>query len=182
MISAKQKKCKVCKAKFTPFNSMAVACSPKCALEYAKTSRHKAFKHNLAQRRAKLKTKADWLKEAQIAFNAFVRIRDHNLPCISCQRYHQGQYHAGHYRTTKAASQLRFNLFNVFRQCAPCNSHLSGNIVEYRINLMKRIGAERLESLENDCREARFTIEYAQRVKRIFTKRAKLYKKLKGIS
>ena len=181
MKPAKLKKCKVCKAKFSPFNSMAVACSPKCALEYAKTSRHKAFKLETTQRKAKLKSRAEWLKEAQAAFNSFVRIRDHNLPCISCQRFHAGQFHAGHYRTTKAASQLRFNLRNVHKQCAPCNSHLSGNITEYRINLVRKIGVGAVERLENDCRQADYSIEYAKRLKRIFTKRTRLYKKLKGL-
>ena len=172
------KKCKVCKRQYQPRNSMQSVCSPQCALEHAKQARHKVVKSEIRQRKAQLKTKAQWLKEAQSAFNAFVRVRDHNLPCISCQRYHAGQYHAGHYRTTKAAPQLRFNLYNVHKQCAPCNSHLSGNITEYRINLIRRIGQARVDAIECSNSEGRYSIEYAKRIKKIFTKRQRLYIKL----
>jgi isocitrate dehydrogenase kinase/phosphatase len=58
----------------------------------------------------------------------------------------------------------------------------SGNVVEYRIALVGKIGAERVSWLEydNDCRT--FDIEYLKRVKRIFSRRARHYKKLRGIS
>lgn len=174
----RQKKCKVCKSEFQPRATTQVVCSPKCAIEYAKQANRKAFNAETRKRKAKLKSRADWLREAQQAFNAFIRVRDHYDPCISCKRHHQGQYHAGHYRTTKAAPQLRFNTYNVFKQCQPCNMHLSGNITEYRINLSKKIGEHRVRQLENNNREARYSIEYAKRIKRIFTKRARFYKKL----
>jgi hypothetical protein len=97
---------------------------------------------------ARLMTRSDHLKLAQIAFNAFIRARDAGKVCISCARDHKGQWHAGHYRTVKAAPELRFDEDNCHRQCAPCNDHLSGNIVEYRIGLLSRIGPERLARLE----------------------------------
>lgn len=174
----REKKCKHCKATFKPYNTTQVVCSPKCALMFAEKQNKRLFDAETRKRKAKLKSRADWLREAQQAFNAFIRVRDHYEPCISCQRHHQGQYHAGHYRTTKAAPQLRFNTYNVFKQCQPCNTHLSGNITEYRINLAKKIGEHRVRQLENNNREARYTIEYAKRIKRIFSKRARLYKKL----
>lgn len=174
----KPKKCKLCKRQYTPRNSMQSVCSPQCALEQVKQARDKAIKSEMRQRKAQLKTKAQWLKEAQAAFNAFVRIRDHNLPCISCQRHHCGQYHAGHYRTTRAAPQLRFNLYNVHKQCMPCNSHLSGNICEYRINLIRKVGQAKVDAIECSNDEARYSIEYAKRIKKIFTKRHKLYIKI----
>jgi hypothetical protein len=181
----KLKTCKICKAKFSPFNTMQQVCSVKCAAEYGKrkenakqAAKMKAYNAQTKRMRDKVKTKTEWLREAQSAFNAFVRIRDFKQPCISCQRHHSGQYHAGHYRTTKAAPQLRFNLFNVHKQCAPCNNHLSGNITEYRINLANKIGQGKLDWIESNNQEARHSIEYAKRVKRIFNKRTWLYKKL----
>ena len=87
-------------------------------------------------------------KAAQTAFNAFIRARDSKEPCISCQRHHSGQYHAGHFKTTGARSELRFNEDNCHKQCAPCNNHLSGNIEHYRPNLIKKIGRERVEALD----------------------------------
>ena len=95
-----------------------------------------------------IKSKADWAREAQTAFNAWIRARDEGLPCISCGRHHQGQWHAGHYLSTGARPELRYTESNVHRQCAPCNTHLSGNAVLYRIGLINRIGADAVEWLE----------------------------------
>ena len=182
MTKAKPKKCKVCKARFIPRSTMQKVCGVQCAIALNKQNANKAFKKETAQRKAKLKTLSEWLSEAQTEFNAFIRVRDHHQPCISCGRHHTGQYHAGHYRTVKAASQLRFNPFNVHKQCSACNSHLSGNIVEYRINLCEKIGAKKLKELECNNDQVRYTIEQAKRIKRIFRKRTRLYKKLKGIA
>lgn len=173
------KKCKSCKRPFNARNSLQQVCSPQCALAMVKQQKVKEFKAETRKRKQALKGKAEYMKEAQAAFNAFVRIRDHNLPCISCQRHHQGQYHAGHYRTTKAASQLRFNLFNVHKQCSVCNNHLSGAITEYRINLCKKIGVERVEWIEHNQDEARYSIEYLKRLRAIFAKRKRIYEKIR---
>lgn len=97
--------------------------------------------------------------QAQKAFNAYIRQRDEKEPCISCQRHHKGQYHAGHYRTVGAAKQLRFDEDNCHKQCAPCNNHLSGNLTEYRINLIKKIGLKAVELLDNNNEVKRYSIE-----------------------
>jgi hypothetical protein len=99
------------------------------------------------------------MKEAQQAFNAWVRARDAKEPCISCGRHHQGQYHAGHYRTTKACPELRFEPDNCWKQCSPCNTHLSGNILEYRKKLIAKLGLERVEWLEGPHEPKRYRIE-----------------------
>lgn len=178
MKQVKPKKCRACKAKFQPRNSLQVACSPRCALEIARANKLKRDRKEIKEAKQRIKTKAEWLREAQAAFNAFVRIRDDKEPCISCQRFHSGKYDAGHYRTTKAAPQLRFNLWNNHKQCQPCNRHLSGNITEYRINLVKKIGAERVDWIESNNESKPYSIEYARRAKKIFSKRTRLYKKL----
>lgn len=165
----KPKKCKYCKDIFTPFKPLQYVCSPQCALDYAKVSREK--KQRLESRlirketKEKLKTRSDWMKEAQTSFNAWIRERDKDLPCISCQRYHDGQYHAGHYRTTKAAPELRFEEMNVHKQCSVCNNHLSGNILEYRINLIKRIGQANVNWLEGSHKPKKYTIDELKAIK-----------------
>ena len=88
--------------------------------------------------------------KAQKVVNAVARERDKNDPCISCGRLHDGAYDAGHYRSRGAAPALRFNLDNIHRQCVPCNQHKSGNAIEYRIRLIKKIGIERVEWLEQE--------------------------------
>jgi hypothetical protein len=115
--------------------------------------RLKAERAALRKRKEGLRSKSDWLKLAQAEFNKFIRLRDSNLPCISCGRFHNGQYHAGHYRTTAAQPALRFNELNCHKQCQPCNTHKSGNITEYRIELIRRIGVDLVEWLEKDHRQ-----------------------------
>jgi hypothetical protein len=120
-----------------------------------------------------MKSRADWLREAQAAFNRYIRLRDHDKPCISCGRQHQGQWHAGHYRSVGACPELRFEELNVHKQCAPCNDHLSGNIVEYRRGLIERIGIDRVEWLEGNHAAKKYTIEEIRAIKAEYTRKAK---------
>jgi hypothetical protein len=151
---------------------MQVACGVSCALLIAKANQQKKRRQEATKERAEhakrkeaTKTKGQHTKDAQAAFNAFIRERDKDLPCVSCGRHHQGQYHAGHYRTTAAAPELRFEPLNVWKQCAPCNNHKSGNLIEYRIELVKRIGLEKVEWLEGPHEPRRYTIEELKSIK-----------------
>ena len=162
------KKCRVpaCRASFVPARIGQAVCSPACAILDAPKNQEKARK-SLAQverreikvRKEKLKSRADHLKDTQQAFNAWVRERDAELPCISCGRHHQGKYDAGHYRTVGSNPALRFEPLNCHRQCSPCNTQLSGNIVNYRIALVKRIGAEAVDWLEGPHEAKKYTVE-----------------------
>lgn len=170
-LAAKQPKPKTCKnpacgISFPPQRLGQKVCSPKCGLAIKGVNQEKARK-SLAQierreikvRKEKLKSRADHLKDTQIAFNAWVRARDAELPCISCGRHHQGKYDAGHYRTVKSNPALRFEPLNCHKQCVPCNQHLSGNIVNYRIELVNRIGIELLDWLEGPHEAKKYTVE-----------------------
>lgn len=165
MSKPKETKCKVCGCYFVKtISSTQKVCSPKCAIilskEQAKKKREKQEKAERRERKAKLKSRSEWLKDAQSVFNKFIRLRDKNEPCISCGKYHTGQYHAGHYRSVGACPELRFCELNVHKQCAPCNDHKSGNIIEYRINLVKKIGVDKVEWLERQDHEPKkYTIE-----------------------
>jgi len=151
---------------------MQKVCGYQCAIEYAQEAREKAaerLKRKAARvQREKLKTRSDWLREAQQAFNAWVRERDRGQPCISCGKYHSGQLHAGHYRTTKAAPELRFHPLNCHSQCSPCNNYLSGNIVEYRKILAKKIGKSSLQWLEGPHQPQKWTIEDIKEIKQFY--------------
>lgn len=141
-------KCKGCKEPFQKRSMLHTVCSPKCAEAVVLAKRAAAERKETATKRALLKPRSKWLKEAQQAFNAFIRARDNNLSCISCGRRHDGQIHAGHYLSTGARPELRFSELNVWAQCAPCNTHLHGNLVLYRAELIRRIGLEAVEQLE----------------------------------
>ena len=177
MIVIKQKSCKVCKVKFIPRASTQVVCSWKCSIAYTSKEKEKRDRQEYRQKKQELKSRRDWLNDAQTAFNAYIRLRDETLPCVSCNRQHQGQWHAGHYRSVAAAPQLRFNEDNVHKQCMPCNTHKSGNAIEYRINLVKRIGVERVEKLENSNDVVKWTIEDAKSIKQLYNEKLKLLRK-----
>lgn len=166
------KKCSACRVTFTPSRPLQAACCVPCAITLANASRQRETavieRRERAERKAareRIKTKAEHMKEAQAAFNEFIRERDRDLPCISCGRHHEGQYHAGHYRTVGANPELRFEPLNVWKQCAPCNNHKSGDIVNYRIELVKRIGPEKVQWLEGPHEPKRYTVDELKAMK-----------------
>ena len=156
----KPKKCRQCRELFEPRNTLQIVCKIACANAYAIANREKAHK---TETRAMKKARDDldrslWIKKAQAACNAYIRERDHALPCVSCGRYHNGQYHAGHYIPAGRGAALRFDERNIWKQCSACNSHLSGNLVGYRKSLISKIGAEMVEWLESNHDVKRWTI------------------------
>lgn len=142
----------------------------------AKRSRN-AARNAIRQRGLAVKPLSYWMKKSQSAFNAWVRARDYGQPCISCGRNHQGQHHAGHYRPAGSNPELRFEPDNCHLQCAPCNSHLSGNLTAYRPALIAKIGLERVEWLEGPHEPKRYRREDYQAIEAEY--KAKL-KKLQG--
>ena len=104
--------------------------------------------------------------QAQAIFNNFIRKRDERDPCISCRTYGNVQWCAGHFRSRGAAGHLRFDEDNCHKQCnRHCNMALSGNIKEYRAGLIKKIGIERVEALENNNEIHRWTIEELREIR-----------------
>lgn len=183
---SKPKKCRApgCGKPFHPTMTTQRVCSPACALAMAKDPKlqkvaakaiTKQKRQDLQERREKLKTKGERLREAQAAFNAYIRERDAGLPCISCDSLPSdhdlitgSRWDAGHYRSVGACPELRFEPLNVHRQCVKCNRNLSGNAVEYRIRLVKRIGADRVDWLEGPHKPQRLTIEDLQAIKALY--------------
>lgn len=169
----RNKVCKSCKEKFSPRSTTQQACSIECAIILASKKKEKDSKLKLRQDKLKLKTRAVWLREAQSVFNKYIRQRDKDAPCISCGRYHNGQYHAGHYRSVGANPELRFDELNNHKQCSACNNHLSGNIVEYRKNLLVKIGQEKLDLLEGPHEPKKYTIDEIKAIKTHFKTKLK---------
>jgi hypothetical protein len=182
MKSSKPKKCRVCREEFSPRTSLHVLCGKyECAWAYAdivKAEREAAerTKERKAIREAKQKQKTltEYLDDAQKVFNAYIRARDAALPCISCGTIANVQYCAGHFRTRKAASQLRFNEDNVHKQCNQyCNMKLSGNLLNYRAGLIAKIGIDRVESLMSNNEAKRWTKEEALQIKAYYKNKLK---------
>lgn len=163
------KKCRVesCGASFFPARLGQAVCSIGCAILDAPKNHEKTRKalaelgrKELREAKERVKPKGQYMREAQAAFNTYIRARDAGQPCISCGTTSNIQYCAGHYRTTGSCPELRFEPHNVHLQCNKnCNLEKSGNIVAYRPRLLEKIGAEMLAWLEGPHEPKRYTIE-----------------------
>ena len=123
----------------------------------------------MSNRKIALRDKSWYTKEAQKWFNKYIRLRDNTCSdhnCISCNRplrkdfrLYGHLFDAGHYLSVGARPNLRFNEDNCHAQCVKCNRELSGNAAEYRINLVARVGQERVDKLECNNTPAKYTID-----------------------
>lgn len=154
-------------------------CSPRCAVTWSKANPakvqqlvRKGLRAEKREGREKLKSRRDYEREAQRAFNAYIRERDLFNPCICCGGWPKTpsnhQWDAGHYRSTGAAPQLRFNEDNCHRQMVACNRSKSGNAVSYRMHLMLRIGVARVEALENNNTVAKRDIDELKAIRKTY--------------
>jgi hypothetical protein len=167
------KKCRVpeCGAPFIPARLGQAVCSPACAIIDAPKNQERARKA-LAQverraikvRKERLKSRSDHMRDAQQAFNAYIRARDQSAghPCISSGKpleWTANAVDAGHYRSVGSAPHLRFDERNCHAQSKQDNRFLSGNAVDYRVGLIARIGLEAVEALEADQSVKKYTVE-----------------------
>ena len=178
MKTTNPKKCKICKTEFKPFMSTTTVCSINCAIEEAANVRLKKEAKDLKQNRQKLKELKEsklsyWMPKAQFWFNKFIRMRDDDKACISCGRWHTGQYHGGHFRSVGSAPHLRFNELNCHRQCSVCNNHLSGNQLNYRKRLIAKIGIGAVEALEANQEPKNYTVDDIKQIIEIYKAKCK---------
>lgn len=145
------RRCKVCNEVFTPNRPLVPVCSTKCAIDYSnKLKANKQKKEDKIQRE-KLKTLSQLESEAKKSFQKYIRLRDKDLPCISCGNLNTNDWAGGHYFNAGMYSGLIFDERNCHKQCNTyCNKYLSGNLLEYRKGLIERYGNNFVEKLEFD--------------------------------
>ncbi|MCT4708790.1 recombination protein NinG [Enterobacteriaceae bacterium H11S18] len=188
-----RKRCKNpdCREWFHPAFQNQTWCSAECgtviALAKREKDRHKAIqaaerrrkdeaqqeRRSLKVRKLAVQPRSYFIKQAQQAVNAYIRERDKHLPCVSCGTLSAAQWDAGHYRTTAAAPQLRFDPRQIWKQCSVCNQHKSGNLVPYRAELIRRIGMSEVESIEGNHDRHRWTIEECKAIKADYQQKLK---------
>lgn len=182
MLTTKQPKPKTCKNpacrdSFVPQRLGQAVCSPKCALATVEVQKVKE-KKSLAQadrreikvRKEALKSRGDHIREAQQAFNEYIRTRDQAAGhlCISSGKpldWSGNAVDAGHYRSVGSAPHLRFDERNCHAQSKQNNRFLSGNAVDYRIGLIARIGQEAVDALESDQSVRKYTVDEIKAIK-----------------
>lgn len=182
----RRRRCPSCRVMFVPARSGQAVCGEiECAIAHSKSEKGQATarkalselgRKELRASKDRIKTKGQYMREAQAAFNAWVRARDASQPCISCGRHHEGKYDAGHYRTVGSNPALRFEPLNCHKQCVPCNQHKSGDIVNYRISLVLRIGQDKVDWLEGPHEPRRYTIDDLKAIRADYKARLKQLK------
>lgn len=188
-LTVRLRKCKSCRREYVPRSSWQQACSLECVLKLSAGQREKAaVEAAKVERRAdratreKLKTRSDWMREAQQAFNAYIRERDRQAghACICCGEpldWTGNGVDAGHYRSVGSAPHLRFNENNVHAQTKRCNRYGAGRAVDYRIGLIRRIGLAAVEALEADQEPRKYTVAELAEIKATYRRELNKLKK-----
>jgi hypothetical protein len=181
----KVRKCITCKTEFQPARFGQKACQMECAMAHSRANNNKkaqkSWDQETTKRKKALKGRSRWLKEAQVEFNRYIRVRDRGLPCVSCgcvegslkSNLKGGVMDAGHFLGTGSHFELRFIEQNCAAQCKRCNRQLSGNHGPYRIELIKRIGLEMVEFLEGPHEPAKYTIDDLAHIKAFYKDKTK---------
>lgn len=191
------KSCRECGRKNYPAwssNSLLNAfCSPHCAADNGQRKslerKAKALRKQHRERKEATRDRGYWLAKAQQAFNAFIRERDHSRECIvhgyDCPSKTEA-FHAGHFLSVGSHPELRFVTWNVHKQCASSNMGANkyakfsrdAHIGErYEAMLRLRIGDDRVDWLKGPHGPKQYRIEDLKRIKSIFNKRARQYRK-----
>lgn len=142
-----------CKDKFEPKYFLQKHCMEKeeCIKAEIELKKETIWKAKRTEWKKDLKTLGDYEAEARKEFQKWIRFRDKDEGCISCGSKISIRYDGGHYLDANKYSGLIFNEDNVHKQCSrPCNKDLHGDIINYRIGLIARIGEEKVKWLEEN--------------------------------
>lgn len=178
------KRCRLCKSTFEPVRPLQAVCSVECSRKWASTdaARRAEKSARRAERReakAKIETPSEAARKAQTVFNRWIRLIDRGMPCVSCGHPDDGsrQRHASHYRPAGPNPALRYEPDNVHAACSICNNHKSGNLTPYRLELIRRIGIERVEWLEGPHDLPHRTVEDFRAINRDYARRIRQLEK-----
>lgn len=168
----KLKTCKECGDSFYPPNTIRKVCfkyecQVAAAVKHAKKAealREKRERQALREAKERLRPRSFYVKLAQQWFNKYIKLRDKaaGYSCISSGRpldWSGNAVDAGHYRSVGSAPHLRFDERNCHAQSKHDNQYKSGNVVEYRIRLIQRIGLETVEALEADQTPKHYSVD-----------------------
>ena len=191
-----KRKCKNCGdsvREYIVLNNVAY-CSFESAVQYANNNKPKGAEirrksadkvHRDKKRALKDNDRKIRLPAAQKSFNAFIRSRDLELPCISCGVFitadmPYGQYDCGHFKTVGGFPELRFEELNAHKQCKKCNGG-SGRFskkdatvsTEYRLNLVNKIGLDKVEWLEGPHKPKKYTCAELKEIELLYKRKLK---------
>jgi hypothetical protein len=179
-------RCKHCKTKFEPKQFLQKFCmqTDECissAIAFTKAQKEKEWKKSCQKERKEYYEKnrklSDYEADAKKVYQAWIRKRDENLPCISCGKTTDNCWQGSHYFDANRFSGLIFDERNCHKSCEQCNKFHHGNLIGYRIGLVSRYGEEFVKTIENESdakRKYKYTREELTEIKNKYTKLLKL--------
>ena len=172
-------RCKHCREKFEPKHFNQKYCfKPECVKAWVTSAKKSNWRKEKKKLKTQLETVQSLTKKAQRYFNAYIRLRDKDQNCISCDKKLTGKFDAGHYFSSGGHKILTFNEDNVHGQCVRCNRDLHGNLLQYQIGIAQRIGSERLFKLHEQANTVKkFTRDELRNVIEIYKQKVKQTKK-----
>jgi len=159
-MSTATKKCCGCKKRFktesmiqTPIGNFH---SKQCRYNYA-TSKPKELKekteirldkeHAVRKKEFKANDLGPRKTAAKKACHEYIRARDKGKPCPCCGEPLGDSFHAGHFLESGNNPKIRYDEDNIHGQRIYCNTYKGGDSGQYKENLIKMIGADRVERL-----------------------------------
>jgi len=113
----------------------------------------------VVSKKVKLESIPKLTKKAEKVMNAYIRRRDSEdgyFTCIVCsQTLPIEKMNAGHYVPVGSSSALRFDEYNINGECQYDNCFNKFHLVNYRKNLIEKIGLEKVEKLDQRSREVK---------------------------
>ena len=183
-MKTRTKKCKNCGNLFTPYTSLQKYCTEsECIRVFVEETKAKEWKKKKAKKKEELMTVQDWIKIAQQTFNKYIRLRDKDKGCISCGKQLTSKFDAGHFYNANNHWAVRFDERNVHGQCVNCNQHKHGNLLEYRVRLMFRLGdgvegLNQMYLLEMEAKKTRkYSIDELKNIVILYKQKIKDYEK-----
>ncbi len=171
------KKCHYCKERVVPYGDMRTFCFKNECIE-AHNSKTKKKENRKAQKEFNQNDKKWLKKQARYWCHKYIRLRDKDLPCVSCGCYYNelNKLQAGHFKNDGNHAMVRYHEDNIAGQCVRCNMHKGGEEKRYEVELRKRIGDDRVDHVLSIAFEVKdYSIEelkgiidtYKQKVKEI---------------
>jgi hypothetical protein len=150
--------CTICRAEYMPKHKTQATCLDAICKAESKKQQARAREERKAirVRKEKLKTRSDYIKEADAAFSAYIRYRDKDKSCICCGLPLAssgnvpsigGDYDCGHYISRRHLA-TRWNEENAAGQRKYCNRYQSGNQSGFRHGLIMRNGIVSVVAVE----------------------------------
>jgi hypothetical protein len=148
-------KCRNCKQPFEQVRFLQKYClEEQCVKVWVEKAKEDAWKKKKQQFKKDNEKLSTLVQAAQIVFNQYIRLRDSGNVCISCRQPPKKE-NAGHYWNTHYHQAVRFDEDNVHLQCEHCNNSKHGDLANYQIYLIEKIGKERFDALQERAKKTR---------------------------